>query len=176
LSLSVESKGMKLLLRAVDEKSRHIIAYILRERHAKTRALADLIHASSDMEVLIKIRKVINPKAQQILGAALLTLEKFKIDPLTGEKTSFSWWAKEELLDNLYYDGLLDIFDEKKTLRVVALLPPGESNVEVEVKDGFFTISGKKYHKETALFCPVEKNMAKTINNGVLEVKLYKVR
>ena len=162
-------------MRAVDEKSRQIITHLLRERHAGIRKLADLICASSDMEVLIRIREVINPKAREVMGEPLITFERSKIDPLTGEKIVFSWWLKEELMDSAYDDKLLDIFDEKNVLRVIASLPPQEENVEVEVKDDFLIISGKEYYREVPLFCPVKKRVRKTFNNGVLEVKLNKV-
>jgi len=86
----------------------------------------------------------------------------------------FSWWLKEELLGNVYDDRLLDIINEKNVLRVITSLPPQEENVETEVKGDFLIISGKKYYKEIPLFCPVEKKTRKTINNGILEVKLNK--
>ena len=44
-----------------------------------------------------------------------------------------------------------------------------------KVEDSLLVISGKEYHKELPLFCPVEKRVFQTINNGVLEVKLNKV-
>jgi len=167
---------MNSLIRAVDEKSRQIITYLCRERHAGIRELADLICASSDMEVLIRIKEVINPKAREVVGAPIITFERSKIDPLTGEKIVFSWWLKKELVDSDCHDGLLDIIEEKNVLRVVASLPPQEEEVEVKVRDGFLIISGEKYHREVPIFYPVGKALRKTINNGVLEVKLNKVR
>jgi len=166
---------MNQLMRTVDEKSRQIITYLLRERHAGIRKLADLICASSDMEVLIRIREVINSKAREVIGDPIITFERSKIDPLTGEKIVFSWWLKEELMDGVYNDGLLDIIDEKNVLRVIAFLPPQEENIKVKVKDDFLVISGREYYKEIPLFRPVEKKVSKTFNNGVLEVKLNKV-
>jgi len=160
---------------AVDEKSRQIITYLLRERHAGIRELADLIFASSHMEVLIRIREVINPKAREVMGEPFITFEHSKIDPLTGEKIAFCWWLKEEPRGVAYDDRLLDIFEENNILRVIAFLPPQEENVEVEVKDDLLIISGKEYYREIPLFYPVEKKVRKIINNGVLEVKLDKV-
>jgi len=162
-------------MRAVDEKSRRIITCLFRERHAGIRELADLICAASDMEVLIRMREVINPKAQEVIGEPLVTFERSKIDPLTGEKIAFSWWLREELMDRVHDDGL-DVIDEKSVLRVVASLPLQEENVEVEVKDDLLIILGKEYYREVPLFCPVEKWARKTLNNGVLEVQLDKVR
>jgi len=162
-------------MRTLDEKSRQIITYLLRERHAGIRKLADLICASSDMEVLIRIREVINPKAREVIGEPIITFERSKIDPLTGEKIVFSWWLKEELMNNVYNNGLIDILDEKNVLRVIASLPLQEENVEVKVKDNFLIIFGKEYYREVPLFYPVEKKVRKTINNSVLEVKLNKI-
>jgi HSP20 family molecular chaperone IbpA len=54
-------------------------------------------------------------------------------------------------------------------------LPPQEKNAEVKVNGSLLVISGKEYYKEVPLFCNVEKKADKTINNGVLEIKLSKV-
>jgi len=175
LNIPEKTNKVNILVRTVDEKSRQIITYLLRERHAGIRKLADLICASSDMEVLTRIREIINPRAQKILGEPLITFEKSKINPLTGEKITFSWWLKEELMETLHNERLLDIFDEEDCLRAVACLPPQEKDVNVEVKDNFLIISGKEYHREVPLFYPIEKIVRKTIKNGVLEVKLNKI-
>lgn len=175
MNLLAKARKVNVLMRTVDEKSRQIITYLLRERHAGIRKLADLICASSDMQVLIRIREVINPRAQKIIGEPLITFEKSKIDPLTGEKIAFSWWLKEELMESLHYERLLDVFDEEDGLRVVACLPPQERDVNVEVKGDLLIISGKEYHREVPLFYPVEKMVKKTIKNGVLEVQLNKI-
>ena len=166
---------MSLLTRTVDEKSRQIITYLLKERHAGIRELTNLICASSDMEVLIRIREIINPKAREVIGEPIITFERSKIDPLTGEKIVFSWWMTEELANSAHDDELVDVMDEKNLLRVIASLPPQEENVDVKVEDSLLIISGKEYYKEVPLFCPVGKKADKTINNGVLEVKLNKV-
>ena len=177
MSALAKSGKMNSLVKALDKKSRQIITFLSRERHAGIRELANLICASSDMEVLIRIREVINPKAREVVGEPVVTFERSKIDPLTGEKIIFSWWLKEELMNSVYDDALLDIIDEKEILRVIASVPPMEENeVEVEVKNDFLMISGKEYHIEVPLFHPVEKMVKKTINNGVLEVKLNKIR
>lgn len=164
------------LINAVDEKSRQIITYFLREQHAGIRKLADLIHASSDMEVLIRIREIINPKARQIIRIPLITFERSKIDPFTGEKIAFSWWLNEDLIDNTRNDRLLDILDEKNALRIIVSLPLEEKDVKAEVKENFLIISGKKYYQKVPLFCSVKSEVRRTINNGVLEVTLNKVR
>jgi len=176
LTSQATSGNIGLLISAVDEKSRQITTYLLRKRHARIRELADLINASSDMEVLIRIREIINPKAQQIIGGPLITFEHSKVDPFTGEKIAFSWWLNEELIDNISDDKLLEILEEENALRVIASLPLEEKEVKVEVKENFLIISGRKYYQKVPLLFPVESEVRRTINNGVLEVTLSKLR
>lgn len=175
LTSQTTSGNINLLMNALDEKSRQIITCLLRERHVEIRKLADLIHASSDMEVLIRIREIINTKAQEIIGAPLITFEHSRIDPFTGEKIAFSWWLNEELIDNTSNE-LPEILNEDKTLRVIASLPLEEKDVKVEVKEKFLIISGEKYYQMVPLFCQVESEVRRIINNGVLEVILRKHR
>ena len=173
-SSHLDSVNMNQVMNALDEKSVQILIYLLKERHAGIRKLADLINASSDMEVLVKIREVINPKVQETMGQPLIMFEPSKLDPLTGEKITFSWWLNEELIDNIPNGKLLDLHDEKDTLRVIASIPLQEEDVKVEVKDNFLIIAGKKYYQEVLLTSAVEGNVKKTVNNGVLEVVLKK--
>jgi hypothetical protein len=161
-------------MNALDEKSAQILIYLLKERHAGIRKLADLINASSDMEVLVKIREGINPKVQEIMGQPLIIFEPSKLDPLTGEKITFSWWLNEELVDYIPNGRSLDLHDEKDTLRVTASIPLQEEDIKLEVKDNFLIITGKKYYQEVLLTSAVEENVKKTVNNGVLEVVLKK--
>jgi len=165
---------VETLVNGVDEKSQQIVTYLARERHARIKELSDLIYASSDMEVLMRIREIINPKAQEIIGKPALRFERNKIDPLTGERIVFNWWINEELTGNAH-DDFVDVMDEKSLLRIVVALPPQAKNIEAKVNGSLLVISGKEYYKEVPLFCNVEKKADKTINNGVLEIKLSKV-
>ena len=165
---------VEALSKGVDEKSKQIVTYLARERHARIKELTDLICASSDMEVLMRIREIINPKAQEITGKPAIKFERSKIDPLTGEKIVFNWWINEELTDSAH-DDFVDVMDEKGILRIVLALPPQEKNVEVKVNGSLLVISGNEYYKEVPLFCIVEKKADVTLNNGVLEIKLSKV-
>jgi len=176
LNLTERRGKMGLLLEGLDERSRRIIQYLTVKRHAGIRELADLIEAPSDMDVLIRLKKVINPKAEEIFGETLVNFERLKIDPLTGEKVPFSWWLSESLIEGLSHDDvLLDIFDEGNNLKVVAHLPTKDrKDIEVKTKDNFLIISAKGYYEEVPLFIPVEGIAEETYNHGVLEVKLKK--
>ncbi len=165
---------LDLLLNTLDEKSRHITIYLIKERHAGIKQLTNLICASSDMEVLIKIREIINPKAQEVIGKPIATFQRSKIDSSNGKKILFSWWADEELVGITHNDELVDVIDEKILLRVVTMLPSKEETIQVTIADSHLIISGQEYYKEVPLPCLVEEKISKTINNGVLEVKLIK--
>ncbi len=169
------SRNVNQFVSTLDEKSKQIVAYLKKESHAEISELTNLIHASSDMEVLIRVREVINSQAEKSLEEPLIIFRRSKIDSSTGERIMFSWWLNEKLVDSISDCGLLDIFDEKNFLRVVVSLPLQEEDVKVEVKDNFLIISGEKYYQEVPLLCSVEKNVAKNINNGVLQVTLAKV-
>jgi HSP20 family molecular chaperone IbpA len=167
-------KKLDILLNTLDEKSRDITIYLLKERHAGIRQLTNLICASSDMEVLIKIREIINPESQKIIGKPIIAFLRSKIDLSTGEKIMFSWWADEDLSSSAQTEELVDVIDEKNLLIVVAALPSKEKDINVRLTGSLLIISGQKYYKEVSLSCLVEEKMDKTINNGVLEVKLNK--
>jgi HSP20 family molecular chaperone IbpA len=171
--LSISSK-INPILNSVDEKSRRIITYIIRERHAGIRDLSNLIGASSDMEVLMRIKDTINPKAEKIIGKPIITFEQSKTDFLTGEKILFSWWTNEEA-DSVDDEYSVEVMEEENLLRIIAAVPPQEKNVNISVAGSILVISGEKYHREVPLFCPVEKAVEKILHNGVLEVKLNKL-
>jgi HSP20 family molecular chaperone IbpA len=147
---------------------------MLRERHAGIKELSNLISASSDMEVLMRIRDIINPKAQKIIGKPIITFEQSKTDFLTGERILFNWWTNEEA-DSVNDEYSVEVMEEENLLRIIAALPPQEENVDITVKDSILIISGEKYHREVPLFCPVKKTAEKNLHNGVLEIKLNKL-
>lgn len=172
LKTSRRSEKLDRLMASVDARSQLMIEYFLRNRYAGIRRLADLVHADSDMEVLMRVREVINPKAHEILGFPLLNFERSKIDPLSGAKIVFSWWVAEELSEFGGDDEILDIFHEKDRIRVVTCLPPHLHDVAVEVKRDSLILSGEDYHREVPLLYSVGEELEKTWNNGILEVRL----
>lgn len=172
MKTSKRSEKLDRLMASVDAKSQLMVEYFLRNRYAGIRKLADLIYADSDMEVLMRVREVINPKAHEILGFPLLNFERSKIDPLSGAKIVFSWWVAEELSEFGGDDEILDVFHEKDRIRVVTCLPPHLHDVAVEVKRDSLILSGEDYHREVPLLYSVGEELEKTWNNGILEVRL----
>ena len=104
---------LDLLLNVLDEKSRKMTMFLLNESHAELRDLSNLLCASSDMEVLLIIREIINPTAKEIIGKPILSFQQSKIDRLTGQKIMFSWWVDEDFASKVRAEELIDVIEEE---------------------------------------------------------------
>jgi HSP20 family molecular chaperone IbpA len=140
-----EVKGdLAQLLELFDGKSRTILWYLWWNRHAHISQLRKLVDASSDFEVLFRLRNIINEKAQKLWGKPVVGFEEHKIDPLTGEKVLFNWWFREEETELITNNGrpLVDVFEEKHGLTIIAQLPNLEefSRPAVEFRNGLVKI------------------------------------
>ena len=144
----IKDGDLSHVLDVVDEKSRQILWYLWWHRHAEIGELTQITGASSDMEVLSRIRQVINPAAQEVLGREVMKFETSRIDPVTGEKVLFSWWLKESSLGERR-EPLVDVFVENDHITIIAQLPaPMELAKEavVENKDGILRVKIRKLH------------------------------
>jgi len=76
-------------------------------------------------------------------------------------------------------EPLVDVFDEPKSVKIVAELPGiEERDIKLKTKQSKLIISvdtpDRKYYKEVKLPCPVKGEIEKTYKNGVLEIRLKK--
>jgi len=104
----------------LDADGRDIVWRLWECRHARINQLADLIQAPDHLHVLSLITETINPISQKMLGSPILSFEKKRVDPESGETVTFSWWLigqKASLLPS--EDRLVDIFEEGETIRVI---------------------------------------------------------
>ena len=176
-SFGIKDAKTKLtrFMKELDDKSKQIIWHMLRNGHANIRELADLIKATNDNDVLVRVREVINPLSKKNFGKEIMKFESTKIEPATGNKILFSWWLTEKLLEFDSTDEMLDVFDEKNCVKVVAELPGiNEKDIKIDTEGSILTISAKDYHKNIPLFCPVKGIEEKTYRNGILEIRLKK--
>lgn len=126
--MATKSKGkedLAQLLEVLDQKSRAILWHLWWHRHVEISQLRELIDASTDFEVLFRLRDVINRKAQKLWGKSIVGFEQGKVDPLTGEKVLFSWWFLDEENELLANNSrpLVDVFEEKDSVVIIAQLP-----------------------------------------------------
>ncbi|MCX5999728.1 MAG: helix-turn-helix domain-containing protein [Chloroflexi bacterium] len=77
-------------------------------------------------------------------------------------------------------EPMVDVFDEKDSLLVIAELPGvEENNIKIEIRDDIMDLSavakGRTYHKEILLPSKVDsRSMKSACKNGILEVRLEK--
>ncbi|MBE0516209.1 MAG: hypothetical protein IBX41_02295 [Methanophagales archaeon] len=118
--LELSSAGKRGLIEALDDKSKAILWYLYQRRHADIEELSRAVSASH-YEVLSRLKEVIIPESERIMGKPIVKFEKSKIDRASGEKVLFSWWIDDKV--PIIKGGNIDIFDEKDRIVMIADLP-----------------------------------------------------
>ncbi|MDP8214993.1 MAG: hypothetical protein P9M10_07365 [Candidatus Euphemobacter frigidus] len=163
----------------LDPESRSVLLFIWENQHATIGELAILYPSPNHMEVLHRIRDVINPTAEKVTGFPVLVFEKSRIEESTGQKILFSWWiigglkpAEEE--------SILDVFDEGDYLNVIMELKGArKEDIMVNMSDDGLVISCRtsrdRYYEEISLPLEVDREgIVKKYHNNILEVRLPK--
>jgi len=182
--LEINQEMLDSVLEQLDPLSQEIVGYLWRNRHATIVELADLIDAPSHMDVLLRIKGVINPTAEKVIGSPLLVFERSRIDDETGEVVPFSWWlitpARKEKTDKSR--TRVDMFDEGDRIDIVAdLTGVREEDVALSIAGDRVILSAEagdeKYYEEIIL--PGEVNpdeFMRTCHNNILALSLQKLR
>lgn len=139
-------------LNKLDEKSRKIYWHFRCHGHAKLAELTELIGAEADMEVLYRIREIINPAAIESFGEPLLEFSESRVDRNTGHKIPFHWWLTNIMEADPYFaeectKPLVDIFDEEDQIIIVSEISPSiavSDRVKMEQRNGILYIRLKK--------------------------------
>jgi len=174
--LKVDRETLDKIVFKLDADSKEILWFLYENRHARIDTLAKLIEAPTHMDILLKIREIINPTAEKIIGYPILSFESSKIDWETGEKVTFSWWLAGQPHKERK-EPLLDIFDEDAELVVyLELIGIKEDKLRLSVANNKLIIDvDKDYHKEISLTAAVNTNsFTKRYKNNILEVRLKK--
>jgi len=174
--LKVDRETLNKIVTELDADSKGILWFLYENRHARIDTLAKLIEAPTHMDILLKIREIINPTAEKIIGYPILSFESSKVDWETGEKVTFSWWLAGQPHKERK-EPLLDIFDEDAELIVyLELLGIKEDKLRLSVTNNTLIINADKdYHKEIPLPAVVKaKSFTKRYKNNILEVRLKK--
>ncbi|OGD13618.1 hypothetical protein A2V47_06455 [Candidatus Atribacteria bacterium RBG_19FT_COMBO_35_14] len=177
--LKVDRAILDKMVTELDADSKEILRFLYEHRHARIDTLAQLIEAPTHMDILLKIREIINPTAEKMIGYPLLSFESSKVDRETGEKVLFSWWltGQPDQEHQEREESLLDIFDEDAELIVyLELLGIKEDKLRLRVANNKLIIDADKdYHKEIPLPAVVKaKSFTQRYKNNILEVRLNK--
>jgi HSP20 family molecular chaperone IbpA len=174
--LKVDREILNKMVTELDADSKEILWFLYEHRHARIDTLAKLIEAPTHMDILLRIREIINPTAEKIIGYPILSFESSKVDRETGEKVLFSWWLAGQPHQEKE-EPLLDIFDEDAELIIyLELLGIKEDKLRLRVVNNKLIIDADKdYHKEIPLPAVVKaKSFTKRYKNNILEVRLKK--
>ena len=175
-SLKVDLETLDKIAVHLDADSKEILWFLYENRHAGIDTLAKLIEVPVHMDVLLKIRGMINPTAEKIVGYSILSFESSKVDRETGENVTYSWWLAGQP-QRERREPLLDIFEEGADLVVyLELLGIKEDELRLSVTNNQLVIdTDNNYHKGIPLPAVVNTDgFTRRYNNNILEVKLKK--
>jgi len=180
--LEINQEMLDSVLEQLDPQSQEIVSYLWQNRHATIVELADLIDAPTHMDVLLRIKGVINPTAEKVIGSPLLVFEKSRVDE-TGEVVLFSWWliGRTVIKEAEQRATRVDIFDEVDRIDIVAdLTGVREEDIALSIAGDRVILSAEagdeKYYEEIIL--PSEVNPDKfmrTCHNNILALSLQKL-
>ena len=190
--LEINQEAIDKIIEELDPQSQNILLFVWQNRHATIDELAHLYKAPSHMDVLHRIRNIINPTSQKLIGFPVLVFERNKIDGLTGTHVMFSWWITGD--DKLSARGesaftgepdkeqsLSDVFDEGDHLNVIMELKGArQEDILLAVVEDKLTVSCKtpdaNYYEEIS--CPSKvdgEGIVKKFRNNILQVRLQKL-
>ena len=183
--LKVDQEMLDSVLEQLDPQSQEIVSYLWRNRHATIVELADLIDAPTHMDVLLRIRGVINPTAEKVIGCPLLVFEKSRVDDETGEMVLFSWWliTRTVVKEPDKKATGVDIFDEEDRIDIVADLSGSgvrEEDITLRIAGDRVILSAEagdeKYYEEITLPGEVDPDrFMRTCHNNILALSLKKL-
>ncbi|OYO84368.1 hypothetical protein C8E03_11438 [Lachnotalea glycerini] len=147
-----QSDNLSIFLNSLDEKSRKIFWYFRCHGHARIAELTELIGSLADMEVLDRLREVINPAAIEIFGKPILEFRESGLDRMSGKKIPFHWWLSDDLSDNQLFIGeggkpLVDVFDEENQIVIITEISSSitlSDRVKIEQRHGIVQITLSK--------------------------------
>jgi hypothetical protein len=143
---------MAMFLDQLDINNKRIFWYFGWYRHARITELTRLVGNSNDMDILYRLKEVINPLAVKVFGNPIIEFNNSKIDDVTGEKILFNWWLLNSTEDyrELHVEGskpLIDIFDEEDRIVIISDIAPSikvKGTAKVEQRNGIISITLEK--------------------------------
>lgn len=177
LAARIDLPFVESLASRLDADAEGVIRFLWDRRHATIRELAEHTGMPSHMDVLLKIKEVINPVAEEFLGFPLLTFAPARYDRVVDAAVFNSWWmlgcdSRDRAAP---LDILVDTFKEKDGFSILACLPCGEADeINVTFSAGKVEISCGQDVRPAGVSLPTgaePKNCRQTFRNGVLELR-----
>ncbi|MHB8126377.1 MAG: hypothetical protein ACYDEJ_12200 [Desulfitobacteriaceae bacterium] len=129
-------------LKGLDNRSKAIFWHLWFKRHAELAELRNVAAMKSDMDALVHIKEMLNPRAQDFLGRAILVFHRSKFDPQTGEKVLFNWWLDFDIVSaRERKNQIIDLFQDDKSVMMVAEVPQIlVDSAEINYRNGILTL------------------------------------
>lgn len=179
--LKVDEPLIRTLTERLDDSGTAILWHLWEHRHARITELADVCGTQNHMEVLTHIKDAINPVAMAQIGYPLLSFERKRVDPDTGEIVLFSWWLSGTLERvPVHKERLMDIFDEGSCFQIILEVNRVEiSDLTVQAEGRELTIEShhasshwvEHFHLPEAV---VFDNHRLSLKHSLLEIRLQK--
>jgi len=164
----------------LDKDSSTVLWYLWEKKHATINELSLLCDGKDHIDLLTDIKDAINPAAQRVAGCPILSFERFRKDPESGNPVCFSWWLLGEGGQEKKSSRLLSIFDEDGYFQVILEVKKVEkSDLNVSLNnDQLIVESGKTGHKWSEIFKLPQRfnhnNNEMHLKNGLLEILIKK--
>lgn len=179
--LEINQEGIERIVKELDPESQNILLFVWGNRHATINELAHTYNAPNHMDILHRVRDIINSTSQRLIGFPVLVFQRCKIDEPTGKKVMFSWWIiGGDKLKKDKEESLLDIFDEGDYLNIILELKGAKvEDILLGVDEDKLTVSCKtpesNYYEEVSLPSKVDtEGIVRRYHNNILEVRLQK--
>ncbi len=181
--LDIDEDGINMVMQELDSESQEILSYLWEKRHASIDELASLYDAPNHMDILFKIKEVINPTSERLLAYSLLTFERSKKDDTTGKIITYSWWCigKRPSVEERK-KPIVDIFDEGDYLSIIMeLIDVRQEDIQVEAAaDKLFISSNNNarlFNHQIPLPFEIEpEGLTQRYNNNILEITAEKAQ
>jgi len=159
-----------------------LLTYLWERGHGTIDELVEVTGASSHMEVIVLLKKEINPALEKRLGKPLIEFISSRRHPVTHETVRNSWWLLgRNAIEELPRPRSIDVFDEGGYVRVViepVSITGDELNIGLD-GDRLVVSLGRENGKEQNIPLPPEfswGDISYSLNNGVLDINVDKVQ
>ena len=181
--LKVDLETIQRIADQLDSDGREIVWFMWENRHARINELAELIDAPNHMHVLLIIKETINPVSEKVVGCPILSFERSKADPETGETVLFSWWLvgqQDRCVPS--EERIVDIFDEDSHIQIIMEVRGIHiSDVRLDYIGDLLTVRSHKigYSLRETFGLPAQvtlHNHEISLRNNLLEIRMSKVQ
>lgn len=179
----VEAEDILGVAAGLDPVPAELLLYLHERGHATIDELVDIAGASCHMEVIILIKKEINPIFEKKLGRRMVEFADSRLDPETGKVVRRSWWFSGERHARVLSDTApFDVIDEGDFVRaVIEPVNAAENDLAIGIVDSNLLLSWPIGGKREERTVPLPEGnywegVSYALNNGVLDIHVRKAR